>query len=308
MRIHSILALTDFSTPAEHALDRAALLAVRHRARLRIMYADEVPNLRFSDPFARLQQRARQLARRHGIAAEALAHSGGMVDAIVRHAARADLLVLDPRHHRVAYAFWRGTTLDQLMRRCPCPVLVVKQAPSRPYRHLLVAVDFTPESKKLVRYASGFEGESALELFHAFNTFDESGVRSDAGSTEAMQAYRQAVLQDTQNRLIQFSDSLDTRRNRASVADGFAEPARQIAVHQDFVRSDLVIVGKRRDSTLVDFVFGSVARRVVSLVGCDVLVVSHDYQAPSGAAAKRRMQSLLQIEASQLQLVSRRAV
>ncbi|CAM3884268.1 universal stress protein [Polaromonas hydrogenivorans] len=99
-----------------------------------------------------------------------------------------------------------------------------------------------------------------------------------------------------------------TRRNRASLAAGRAEAARHIAVHQAFIGSDLVIVGKRRDSTFVDFLFGSVARRVVSLGGCDVLVVGHDYQAPTGAAAKGRMQSLLQGEASQLQLVRRKAV
>lgn len=307
MPIHSILALTDFSTPAEQALDRAALLAVRHQARLRVMYADEVPSLKFSDPFARLQQRVRQLARRHDIAAEALAHSGCLVDAIVRHAARADLLVLDPRQHRARHTFWRGTTLEQLMRRCPCPVLVVKQAPSRPsYRHVLVAVDFTPESSKLARYASGFEDESALELFHALNTFDAPGVRLDSGS--AADAYRQAVLRDARDRLVRFSDSFDTRKNRASLAAGRAEPARQIVAHQDFVRSDLVIVGKRRDSTFVDFLFGSIAGRVVSLAGCDVLVVSHDYQAPSGVAAKRRIQCVPYQEAGRMQVARRKAV
>jgi nucleotide-binding universal stress UspA family protein len=297
MPIHLILALTDFSTPAEDALERAALMAARHQARLRVMYADEAPSLKFSDPFARLQQRARQLARRHGIAAEAVAHTGGMLDAIVRQAARADLLVLDHRQHRPLHAFWRGTTLDQLLRRCGCPVLIVRQAPSRPYGHTLVAVDFSSESKELVRYASGFEVGSEFEIFHALNTFNEPGVRSEAGSDEAMAAYRQAVLQDAQDRLIRFSNSLDTRRNRASLAAGRAEPARQIAVHQDFIRSDLVIVGKRRSSTLVDYLFGSVARRVVRLTGCDVLVVSHDYRAPSGATAKGRIQCLLNNEA-----------
>jgi hypothetical protein len=137
-----------------------------------------------------------------------------------------------------------------------------------------------------VRYAIDFEGESAPELLHACDTVNEPGVRSDAGTTEAMKAYRQIILHDAQDRLIRFSDSLDTRRNRASLAAGRAEPARHIAVHQAFIRSDLLIVGKCRDSTLVDFVFGSVDRRVVSLGGCDVLVVFHDYQAPTGAAAR----------------------
>ena len=249
MSYQTILALTDFSSAAEHALDRAALLAARRRASLRLLYADEVPSLRFSDPFARLQQRARQLARRHGIVAEALAHNGDMVEAIVRHAARSDLLVLDPRSHRAWHAFWRGTTLDQLMRRCPCPMLVVRRAPCGPYRHLLVDVDLNSESKELVRYASGFEGESAFEFFHALSTFSEPGMRSD-----------------------------------------------------------LVVVGRHRNSTLVDFLCGSVARRVVSLAGCDVLVVCHDYKAPSGAAAKNRIQALLNDETRPLPLGRHRVV
>jgi nucleotide-binding universal stress UspA family protein len=171
-----------------------------------------------------------------------------------------------------------------------------------------VAVDFTPESSKLVRYASSFEGESALELFHALNTYNEPGLRSGGASAEVIAAYRQAVLQDAQERLIRFSDSLDTRRNRAALAAGCAEPARHIAVHQAFTGSDLVIVGKRRRPALVDVVLGSVARRVVVLAGCDVLVVGHDHQAPTGTAAKHRMQSLLGAEARLLQLVRKKAL
>ena len=34
MRLQTIVALTDFSTAAEHALDRAALLAAEHKARI----------------------------------------------------------------------------------------------------------------------------------------------------------------------------------------------------------------------------------------------------------------------------------
>lgn len=306
MTFESILALTDFTTPAEHALDRAAMLAVRHRSKLRILYATEVPSLAFSDPFARLQQRARQLARRHGIAAEALAHSGDMMDAIVRHAAHSDLLVLDHRQHRQWRAFWRGTTLDQLVRRCPCPVLVVRQAPSGAYGPLLVAVDLTSDSKGLFRYTSGVEEKSEFEFFHALNTFSDPGIFSDAGAADGLEVFRQVILKAAQGRLIPFYDSFDLRRSRASCAAGRAESASPIPVQQKVMRSGLVIVGTRRNSTLVDFLFGSVARRVVSLAGCDVLVVCHDYKARSGAAAKRRMQSLLNDDASQLQLVRRR--
>ena len=48
MPIHTILALTDFSIQAEQALDRAALLAVTHQARLRIVYASDTPPLQLA--------------------------------------------------------------------------------------------------------------------------------------------------------------------------------------------------------------------------------------------------------------------
>ena len=39
MRLHTVVALTDFSTAAEHAVDRAAQLAAAHQARLHLLYA-----------------------------------------------------------------------------------------------------------------------------------------------------------------------------------------------------------------------------------------------------------------------------
>ena len=293
MSIKSILAVTDFSIAAEHGLERAALIAARHQAKLQLIYGAEVPNLGLSDPFARVRQRGRQLARRHAITVEAVAHTGDMLDDVVKHASRANLLVLDHRRHHLLQTFWRGTTLDQLMRLCPCPMLIVKQMPCARYGRMLVAVDFTAESENLVRYASGFEAESELELFHSLETFNNAGLSSNTCTVEGMSACRQAALQDTLGRSLRFSNSFDTRRNRVTSITERGEPAREIAIHQEFVRSDLVIVGKNRNSTVIDFLFGNVARRLINWVTSDVLVVPHDYRAPSSAVAKERMQTIL---------------
>jgi hypothetical protein len=52
-------------------------------------------------------------------------------------------------------------------------------------------------------------------------------------------------------------------------------------------------VGKNRNSTVIDFLFGNVARRLINWVNSDVLVVPHDYHAPSGTVAKERIQTML---------------
>ena len=72
MRLKTIVALTDFSAQAEHSLERAALMARAHEAQLRILYGAEVPHPKFDDPFARLEQRGRQIARRYGIPVKTL--------------------------------------------------------------------------------------------------------------------------------------------------------------------------------------------------------------------------------------------
>ena len=294
MNIKSILAVTDFSTAAEHGLERAALIAVRHQAKLRIIYGAEVPNPGLADPASRLRQRGRQLARRHSIKVEVLEHTESMLDDLVKQARSANLLVLDHRRHRTLHTFWRGTTLDQLLRRCRCPILVVTQKPCERYERMLVAVNFTVESEKLVRYASSLDAESELELFHSFDALYGAGLRANKDSRDAMSEYRKVARQGAPDRSLRVSDFFDTRRNRVtSLVDSSSDPAREIAMHQSFIRSDLVVVGNKRNSALVDLMLGNVAKRLLYWVDSDILVIPHDYQAPTSDVAKERLRTPL---------------
>ena len=54
MHLQTIVAITDFSAAAEQALDRAAMVAADHHARLRIHYGTDTPDPKFTDPHARL--------------------------------------------------------------------------------------------------------------------------------------------------------------------------------------------------------------------------------------------------------------
>lgn len=66
MYFDSILAVSDFTALSAHALERAALLARQHQTTLRLVHFADGPKTYLADPIARLGQRARQLARRHG--------------------------------------------------------------------------------------------------------------------------------------------------------------------------------------------------------------------------------------------------
>ena len=277
MRIQNILALTDFSIQAEHGLDRAAALAAAHGARLRILYACETPPLQLSDPMARLDQRARQLARRHGVEVSTIAGTGRLLEDGLTEAARADLMVAHGRMYRDGVVLPRRQLLYPLLRRSPCPVLVVQRPWQGAYARVLVSVDFCAASRPLVRYAGDLEAGAALELFHAIDTHNEARLRSAEASTAAVQAYRREVQQYAQQQLYRLSDVFEARRNRVGTLIGRGDAVRHLAVQQERIGADLVVLGQERRSWLMDWVRGSVPRKLLAGgMKSDLLVVPHD--------------------------------
>ncbi|MCW5671215.1 MAG: universal stress protein [Hydrogenophaga sp.] len=276
MTFDSILALTDFTTQSEHALDRAALLAGQHNAPLRLIHFAEEPHRFFSDPIARLSQRARQLTRRHGIRAVALERNPVTLDDVVQECGNASLLVMGPLWQRSWKTFYRGTTLDQFVHDSPCPVLVVKQAAARTYEQVLVAVDLTPRSRDLIAFARQLASPSALKLFHAIDTIEESKLRSADVSFEAIRANRLDSRQQAKDRLVQLTRTLGMAGSAMAFDVGNGDPAYQTAVQQQATRAELVVVGKRRASALARFLTGSVAQRLAKWAESDVLVVPID--------------------------------
>lgn len=273
MRIQSIVALTDFSTTAEHALDRAALLAAHHQARLELLYAAEQQDVKFCDPQARLEQRARQLARRHGLVVRVVPDGGS--GAIVAAAQRADLLVMDARlHGRWRWPARATGLLARVLRASPCPVLVVQTPARAPYAHALVHAG-GDAGGALQRSAMGLQGGATVELFHAARTL--RGLRLACGEAfgRALHSRRQPAPAQQQGRL-RVSDAFEARRNRVGLATGGLDAARQLAVQQQSTRADLLVLAHTRRSLLRDLLQPGKPHRLLADpdgVRCDVLLV-----------------------------------
>lgn len=290
MHLQTIVALTDFSAAAEQGLERAALLAAGHHARLRILYATSRPDPKLVDPQARLQQRARQLARRHGVVVKAVARTGEEVDDAVTESQNADLLVLDRRVQGGWRDVLRGTPLARILRGSACPVLVVQSEPQGAYERVLVEVDFSETTTALMHYAGALQADASMELYHALDLREEAQLRSAEASQQAIESYRAKTLSSARQRMLSLSDTSDARRNRVDSMVGVGDPARQLAVQQERTGADLVAVGHKRRSALVELLVGSVAQRLVGVSACDVLVFPHDYalpQRPQGVQAHR---------------------
>ncbi len=276
MNFDSILAITDFTAPSEQALDRAALLASQHGAPLRLIYFAEEAHRFFSDPLARLSQRARQLARRHRIPVHAMQRHPLTVEDILAESRTSSLLVVGPVWRRRWTSLFLATGLDHLVRGSGCPVLVVKQAAPRVYANVLVAVDLSSRSGDLIDYAHRLANPSKVKLFHAINTVEESRLRMADVASETLRAHRLDSRHRARERLVQLTSTLQGNERVVSVDVGNGDPAYQAAVEQQATRAELVVVGQRRAPTLARWFMGSVAQRLARWAEGDVLIVPLD--------------------------------
>ncbi|MGJ7544883.1 universal stress protein [Variovorax sp. LT1R16] len=300
MNIQSILALTDLSAPSRRAVTRAGLIAAEHRALLKILYAaPALGNCGESDAAARTSALARELAARFGILVKCIPHapgSGHLAD-VSAAARRVDLLVVDADCERRGPAGFGGSPITRLLRAVACPVLVTRREALHRYRRLLVAVDFTPASKRMVALAWALDGTAQVELFHALSGAPEGRLRLADASDQAIKACRHQRLGAARERMFWLSDSTPANDRRLVSAIGQGDPARQAAVQQQASGAELLVVGKRQRvgpfAALADLLIGSVAQRVLGMATADVLVVPYDARsraepidAPLGAVAK----------------------
>lgn len=279
MNIQSILAVTDLSAQGNRTVIRAAMLAAQHRALLKIMYA---PEGFVSPQDADVQDNVRQLSAdvhaRFDILVKNVSHTSGDLEAVVEEARWVDLLVIGEHRERSVRAFFCGQPIERLQRVVRCPILLARLEVFHRYRRILVAVDFTPESKKLVKLAWSLDPDAQVELFHALNTMHEGKLRYADVSEQAIRAYRHESMLEARERLFWLSDSSTARRNRVVAAIGKGDAARQAVIQQQHANAELLVVGKRRSSGIGDFLLGSVAQRVLWWSSGDVLLVPHDWR------------------------------
>lgn len=144
-----VLLATDFSTPAEHAATHAADLARRHGARLHVGHVVEdfsywegyhLEHFPSEDVYEELRKNARLAMEdlfdrevRDGLAIETHVVHGKPFVEIIRLAreVEADVIVIGSHGQSGIAETLFGSTAERVVRKAPCPVLVVRHPEHR---------------------------------------------------------------------------------------------------------------------------------------------------------------------------------
>lgn len=269
-----ILLATDLGPRSDRALDRAALLAREFSAELIVAHVlesspeeDAIPSWRRPPDFAEMARR--QIAEDLGAAAPKASifiEQGEPVETILRLARSegCDLIVTGVARSELLGRFSLGATVDGILRGASVPVLVVKSRAARAYDRIVVATDFSECSRSALDAAAAYFPGRRLAVFHAYDApralllSDPDGYRRER---------RQAVRQEGVGFLRAAGRDPDMLLVEFGAPD---QLLRRFALEKSM---DLVVLGTQGRGAVAEFFIGSVAKRIVSAVPCDALLV-----------------------------------
>lgn len=287
------LAATDFSEPAQIAVDRAVSLALLNpQATLTLMHvhasaglevvrqmlganAAETERSLESDAKSQLSLLAAECQRLLGREV-GTRFSQGTPHVEIANAAvllGVDLLVMGERGRTPARSPFLGSTIDHVFRNANCSVLAVKERVSGPYERILVGVGSWRDSRAAAEAASILNPGAEIVLLHAFETPFVEKFRRAGATDNWINEYRFQSRHVAEDELDQLAAHLgEGVRTRRVVVEGSPAPA--LVDYGNSVGADLIVVGKHRKSVLGDLLFGNIAQRVATESRIDVLVAA----------------------------------
>lgn len=289
--ITQILAATDLSAPARHAVERAFRIGAATGARCTVLHALELDALDavrewFDDGVAELKRQLETRAEASlarlldgaagGCAADARVVHGAPLAAIVAEADRlaADLLVLGVRGDDYLRRLLLGSTASRILRKAAGhPVLVVKEPPHEDYRRVLVPVDFSPASRGAIDYARRVAPGADLVLFHAYEVPFEGKLAYAGVESSLIERYRLAARNDALGRMRQLADAAGLAPGDYTPCIVHGDASQQIVAQEQELDRDLIVIGKHGVHVTEELLLGSVTKHVLAESQCDVLVI-----------------------------------
>lgn len=278
--LRRILLATDLTAYTDRAIDRAVILATQSRAAIRLIHATDpgvLPEYYLKGSMRQAQARLEQEVRDSGIdktidiTVKVVSGNAESVVVDEAQAMRADIIIMGLSQDISLTGMVRGTTIDKVVRRAQCPVLVVKTRARRPYERIVVAIDLAEPSRRALDFAlTRFPG-ATISIVHA----DESAAAAGSDvQSHGISVERRHQIEDMVAARFAAAGRSGARPDEGptfSFSNG-----RAVNVVPEQIRElnpDLVVIGTHGRTGVSNFFLGSVAEALVEVLRRDVLVV-----------------------------------
>jgi len=308
-RFSNILLMADAALADSIALKRAVALALNNQASLTLVDSvDSIPtemqmavtaitpaelvDMVVSEKRERLEKVVKAAAK-NGIEIKANVLVGKPFLEIIRQVLRNkhDLVIKCVEPSTTLKDVLFGSTDMHLMRKCPCPVWIIKPTEHQHFRRILAAVDQDPEdtvkdilNRQILEISTSMALTefSELHIVHAWHLITENIFRSDR--TDVTDAEVDAMVAEEANKRKQWLESLVSTdgNKRDKDAVDYLDPQLHLikgdAKHivptiARELNVGLIIMGTIARTGIPGFFMGNTAESILNQIDCSVLTI-----------------------------------
>ncbi len=289
-RFKRILVVADPLTSAEPAITRAVLLAKANKAKVTVANVQrelerDLP--RMQNAFTRQQkERLDNLVRRVAVNGDKVttkALTGIPFLEIIREVVKGKHdLVIKASEGRGGVSRWLfGSTDLHLLRKCPCPVWILKPSKYKRISRLLAAVDLNPgieanlELNTLIldlATSLARDAGSELHIVHAWSVPNEQALIF-GGSDKDAERYAREMRMERKLRMDELLGNYDLTGIRAKTHLLKGDPGTVIPAISKKERVQLVVMGTVARTGIPGFIIGNTAEQTLNRLDCSVIAV-----------------------------------
>ncbi|MDE0372386.1 MAG: universal stress protein [Rhodospirillales bacterium] len=186
-----------------------------------------------------------------------------------------------------------GSSDQKLMRKCPCPVWIIKPSENEHFKRILAAVNMNhtvPESKPLTQLIMALgtslaaDEQCELHVLHAWQLAGEVKLRGRQIHVRKVEQILKDMEGAHKSELEALLEDFPYERRDVHLVKGSA--AEIIPKFVEEREIDLVVIGTVGRSGIPGLLIGNTAERVLNAVDCSVLTVKPEgFETPIEAAA-----------------------
>ena len=288
-----VVAATDFSEAAAHALARAAMLATEHGASLELVHVVQRVALEGLRWIASPEELGERLCRQARESLDALRASlakpaditthvevGDVAEGITARATPDALVVVGAQGEGRLRDLLLGSIAERLVGRGERTVLVVKSAPAKPYGKVLAALDLQAGSRQVLEAALRIAPAATVTAAHAYDVPFESTLQRAGVGRSHIDHHRGEALRQALEQIDKMARAAAREAHRVLPFADRGHAASFLLERATAIDADLIVLGARPRNVAERLLVGSVARHVIAGAASDVLV------APQLAAAR----------------------
>jgi len=186
-----------------------------------------------------------------------------------------DLVIVARRNMPGSVAL--GSMSSKLLRKCPCPVWVVKPDADLMHECVLSATDLTPVGDAAVELGAAVAKAygSSFHIVHAWQQSLEMQFAADSKSEEEHAAELAAIQSAAEEHILSACKAFDPELE-PQLHVGRDAPSRAIKEGVEKLGADLLVMGTVSRGGIAGLLMGNTAERLLDRVDCSLLTIKPD--------------------------------